>query len=603
MCTKGLGPAVVKPSAGHFTFEQGGRKSLAARSTKRARIGLIVAVLGLSMLGQVPARSDTLLPQALRGLTVPLGFGVSTFATTPGLLPTSLTFGPDGRLYVATNLGLNDGRILAFDDLGGVGGAPQIVAEGFGQLLGITFGPDGTLYAADNDTTNFVGRIQSLRDANDDGVFEARAEVLKNIPNGRHQTNGMTFGPDGHLYVANGNATDDGIECGPPDGEPCPSQEKKPWTGAILRVDPTWQDVDLQADIAVDADQAFAEDGMDDESVLVSPGYRNIYDVDFWPGDPSMIYTPMNGSDFPSSNELLFRTDVNDTKVVGQDAQGNPIHGPVIDDAGFPSCMWGPHPNNWPMPNDGHIHPENFEPESNPNSAVTDKFGECQKSQVMRPIMFFREGHNGTTGLAFERGDQFPERYDGDLFAAEWGSIWNTNGAVPTGHKLTHVDIDPETGLPERKREFMTGAIPMDVTFGPDGSMYVADMQGLIYRVVHVMDTPDTATVEITAGQFVPQVLAIPRDTSVLWVNLDTVAHNVRQQGRVLLEDPNAHEPACVTDVIASCDVIDSPGDIAPGKSYKYAFGELDGVWKYQSDTNVTDAGMQGAVIVGPVDR
>ena len=589
----------VNPSAGQFTFGHGGRKTLAARSTKRARIGIMVAVLTLSMLGQAPARSDSLLPQALRGLTVPAGFGVGTFAQTPGLLPTSLTFGPDGRLYVATILGLSDGRILAFEDLGGVGGPPQIVAEGFGQLLGITFGPDGTLYAADN--ADNKGRIQALKDTDDDGTYDQRRTVLHNIPNGRHQTNGMTFGPDGHLYVANGNATDDGIECGPPDGEPCPTEEKKPWTGAILRVNSAWDNVDLQADVAVDGDQAFAQDGMDDESVLVSPGYRNIYDVDFWPGDPSMIYTPMNGSDFPASNEPLFRVDVDNTKVVGQDAQGNPIHGPVIEDAGFPSCLYGGHPNNWPIPETsggfGHDHPETFEPENNSNSAVTDKFGECRRNEVIRPIMFFREAHNGTSGLAFERGDQFPERYDGDLFVAEWGSIWNTNGASPTGHKVTHVDIDPDTGLPERKREFLTGALPMDVTFGPDGALYVADMQGLIYRVAHVLDTPDMATVEITAGQFVPQIVTITRDMSVLWVNLDSVAHNVRQEGRVLLTE----DLACAPPITSQCETIDSPGDIQPGKSHEHQFGEDDGAWLYRSDAAPGDGA--GAVVVAPMDR
>lgn len=566
---------------------------------------LFAVALSGSLLGQTPARSDSLLPQVLRGVMVPAGFGVGTFAETPGLLPTSLTFGPDGRLYVALIQGvavgngfqvLGAGQITAFEDLGGVGDAGQVVAQGFDQLLGITFGPDGTLYAADN--VNNKGRIQALRDADADGVYELRRTVLHNIPNGRHQTNGMTFGPDGALYVANGNATDDGIECGPPDGEPCITPEVKPWTGAILRVDPSWDNVDLQKDVRVDDDPFFAEDGMDDESVLISPGYRNIYDVDFWPGDPSMIYTPMNGSDFPASNEPLFRTDVDDTEVVGQDAQGNPIEGPVIDDAGFPSCLYGPHANDFPEPNiSGHEHPESFEPEDNPNTAVTDKFGPCRKSEVMRPIAFFAEGHNGTSGLAFERGNDFPDRYDRDLFVAEWGSIWNLNGGRVTGHKVIHFDIGPD-GLVERRREFMTGAVPIDVTFGPDGSMFVADFQGLIYRVVHVMDTPDTATVEIHAGQFVPQVVAIPRSTTVLWVNLDSTAHNVRAQQRVVIADPE-NEP-----LVGPGNEIDSTGNIDPGKSHKHAFGDLDGVWKYQSTANYgTDAAMQGAIVVLPVDR
>lgn len=578
-----------------------------ARIGKRANVAFIVAALSISLLGQAPASSSEIYPQALRGLTVPAGFGAGTFAATPGFTPTSLTFGPDDRLYVtALTAGasgeLTSSSVLAFEDLGGIGGAPQVVATGLSSAMGMAFGPDGTLYVSDNPgvfTAEQKGEVIAYRDANDDGVFEERRVVLHNIPNGRHQTNGMTFGPDGMLYLANGNATDDGIECGPPDGEPCPTEEKKPWTGAILRVDPTWEDVDLQADIAVDDDPFIAANGRDDESVLVSPGYRNIYDVDFWPGDPSMIYTPMNGSDMPASNEPLFRLDVDNTEVVGTDAQGNPIHGPVIEDAGFPSCLYGPHPNNWPFPEGGfHDHPETFEPESNPNTAVTDKFGECPRDEVIRPIMFFSEAHNGTSGLAFERGDQFPKRYDGDLFVAEWGSIWNTNGAPPTGHKITHVDIDPQTGLVERKREFMTSPLPIDVTFGPDGALYVADMTGEIYRVVHVLETPDMATVEITAGQFVPQIVTITRGVSVLWVNLDTVAHNVRQQGRVTVDD----RLACVPPVTSPCERIDSPGDIDPGKSHKHEFGDDDGTWLYRSTTNATDTGV-GAVVVAPMDR
>lgn len=580
------------------------------RFGKRARIVLIAAGLTASLLGQTPASSQSSLPQAANGLTVPTGFGAGVFAVTPGFLPSSLTFGPDGRLYVATVTQDTDvtfiskGQILAFEDLGGVGGPPQIVAEGFKQLLGITFGPDGTLYATDNDTETFTGQIIALRDTNADGTYDQRRTVLQNIPNGRHQTNGMVFGEDGALYLANGNATDDGIECGPPDGAPCGSQEKKPWTGAILRVDPTWNNVDLQNNVRVDADGEFAADGMDDESVLVSPGYRNIYDVDFWPGDPSMIYTPMNGSDQPASNEPLFRTDVNDTKVVGHDASGAPIMGPVIDDAGFPSCLYGAHSNNFPVPDisegplGGHQHPETFEPGPNPNPTTIERFGPCRPDEVMRPIMFFREAHNGTTGMAFERGGEFPHRYDGDLFVGEWGSLWNLNGASPTGHKITHVDIDPETGLPERKREFMTGVLPMDVTFGPDGAMYVADMQGLIYRVVHVLETPDTATVEMVAGQFVPSIVAIPRDTSVLWVNLDTVAHNVRTQARTF------GDQVCAPPVTSNpCTEMDSPGDIPPRGSYRYDFGNTESVWKYTSTTNPTDASMQGTIVVGPTDR
>jgi plastocyanin len=152
----------------------------------------------------------------------------------------------------------------------------------------------------------------------------------------------------------------------------------------------------------------------------------------------------------------------------------------------------------------------------------------------------------------------------------------------------------------------MTGLLPMDVTFGPDGAMYVADMQGLIYRVIHVLDVPDTATIEIVAGQFVPQIVSIPRDTSVLWVNLDTVAHNVTTQAGVIANSVLPPEVvACVPEAnIGNCSEMDSPGDIPPQGSHRYDFGNTEGVWQYTSTTNFpTDATMQGTIVVGPTDR
>jgi plastocyanin len=118
------------------------------------------------------------------------------------------------------------------------------------------------------------------------------------------------------------------------------------------------------------------------------------------------------------------------------------------------------------------------------------------------------------------------------------------------------------------------------------------------------MDTPDTATVEITEGHFVPQLVVVPRSTDVLWVNLDDVPHSVRQEARVLLENTQNYQTACGAPTLPTCDSkIDSQGNIAPGKSHKHPFGDLDGVWTYGSDASPTDAQMKGAVIVAPVDR
>lgn len=579
------------------------------RRPVRLALAAVLALTSLLAVGLAPVRSHSLVPQIGQALVPPVGFGQSLYAELPpGDLATSLTFGPDGRLYVTAVQGvaagdgfsaLSAGRVYAISTVAGVlGGAPTVVASGFDQALGIVFGPDKTMYVADN--ANNAGRIQALRDTNGDGAYEQPRTVLKNVPNGRHQLNGMTFGPDGMLYAANGNATDDGIDCGPEPASPaaCPTSEMKPWTGAILRVDPAWNGVDLQKDVTVDTNGVDDPGILDDEQVLAAQGFRNIYDVDFQPGKPCTLFTPMNGSDSPASNEPLYRTDVCDTQAT-TDAAGAPAVGPRIDDAGFPSCLYGAHDNPFPTPNvGGHAHPGTLEPEDNLNPAVMAKFGPCQKDTVLKPILFFDSAHNGVSGLAFERGNNFPDRYDGALFVAEWGSMWNLNGAEASGHKITQVDLDKKSGQVTRRRTFMSGGAPMDLTFGPDGAMYVADFHGSIYRVASVQETPDSVTVEIRNGQFVPQVVAITQDMRVNWANLDTVPHNVTAVRAVIPGDPS-EEP-----VLQPGDEINSTGDIAPRASHSHQFGAETGVWVYHSTTTSTDdATMQGAVVVTPLER
>lgn len=606
------------------------------RSTsRRRRILSFVTAITAVLLPVNPAQSKDF-NQVARGITVPAGFAATVFAQAP-IVATTLTWGPapeeaataDAALHHGTLLYVGGvagnplsckgcGQVIAYGD---EPGPPAMIADGLNSVLGIAFGPDETLYVSDNfDNT---GRVLALNDTDGDGAYETQRILLKNIPNGRHQTNGLSIGPDGMLYVANGNATDDGLECGPPLGpappttlppplgdiydgtfrdKSCATREVAPWTGSILRIDTAWNNVDLQKDVRVDADAFYAEDGLDDESVLVARGFRNIYDVDFRPGAPNEIWTPMNGPDDPAGSEPIYGLSIDNEEAVGTDqATGEPIFGPVIEDAGFPSCLFDPHANPFPSPSlSAHEHPGSPEPEDNPDPAIRAAYGPCPKDEILRPRAVLKEGHEGVSGLAFERGANFPARYDGDLFIAEWGSLWNLNGGRPTGHKVIRLDVGPDGEVTGRQTEFMTSALPMDITFGPDGMMYVADMTGTIFQIRHVSDaaTPDVVTINMSNGQFVPQVLTIVRGQTVRWVNSDTVPHNIRAIQAVKLVDPTLGEPAQQPG-----NEIDSPGDIPPGGSYSFTFGDRAGVWHYHSTSLAEENSMRGTIIVLPVER
>jgi glucose/arabinose dehydrogenase len=88
--------------------------------------------------------------------------------------------------------------------------------------------------------------------------------------------------------------------------------------------------------------------------------------------------------------------------------------------------------------------------------------------------------HNASLGLTFYDGKQFPNEYDGDLFASEHGS-WNR--ATISGHEVVRVPLNKgkSTGMYE---DFLTGFLtadgkpwgrPVGVVTGKDGSLYVTD--------------------------------------------------------------------------------------------------------------------------------
>ncbi|MBL8045078.1 MAG: PQQ-dependent sugar dehydrogenase [Anaerolineales bacterium] len=212
---------------------------------------------------------------------LPPGFSLIIYAEVPG--PTSLTFGPDGRLYVASTnqvvyaLADNDGDRRAEER--------RVFARNVPIPLGLLWVED-QLYISFN--ADGDGRVAFVRDTNSDGVGERLNEVLRGLPaSGRHQNDGMALGADGYIYLGMGSACD---ACREPDNR----------SASILR---------------------FRPDGK--ELSVFARGLRNPYDVAFnTAGD-------------------LFATD-NGRDDLGQTAPVEELNWIVADgDYGYPNCYEG----------------------------------------------------------------------------------------------------------------------------------------------------------------------------------------------------------------------------------------------------------------------
>lgn len=403
--------------------------------------------------------------------TAPAGFAVTPFAELGGAA-TAIAFGPHTGDAATTRLYVTDwlnGRVVAYDHLGPAAGPPTVFADGFRNPLGVVVADDGTVFVADVEAARDgpfgerpYGRVWRVTDTDDDGSADTRDLVLGDLPNGRHNTNNLVLGTDGSLYVTNGNSTDDGVEGGQP--------EALPWTGAVLRVDQGATGLSV-----TDLDPARA---------VVATGMRNVYDVAFSPSDPTALLMTTNGvddarrNDSPPpaehvhSDDLLYAVDVADTGPVGRDhaparsGNGDKVgFQPVVDDLGFPSCLYD-------VERMGGL-----EPFDNPNPDVIERFGPCPTETVPRPIASFG-AHPSADGLAFQSTDAWGDGFTGDLFVAEFGNFF---GSDVVGHQVVRVQLDAMrvTG----QEPFLTGVTPLDVTFDDAGALYVADFTGTILRV------------------------------------------------------------------------------------------------------------------------
>jgi hypothetical protein len=191
-------------------------------------------------------------------IRVPAGFEVTYVGRVNGN-PTSITFGPDGLLYIA----IQQGTIHTMDSSGAVG----TYASGFNTPTGIAFRPGtGDLYVSSRVVNENIGGEAQISIANG-------RQVIGGLPccyTFLHSANGIAFGPDRMGYVGVGARADHGeILVGDNAGQ---QDVLHPLEASILRFHPDTGAVDVYArgfrnpyDIAWDANgQLWATDNTPD---------------------------------------------------------------------------------------------------------------------------------------------------------------------------------------------------------------------------------------------------------------------------------------------------------------------------------------------------
>ena len=435
-----------------------------------------------------------------------VGFGKSTLsgASTPNI--TTLSFGPDGRLYTASQDGTiriltversgeNNYDTVDTETLSGISSMPNHDDDGSLNtgvssrlVTGLTVAGSSTnpvIYVGSSDPR--IGAGPSGDDLNLDtnsgiitritwtGSSWDYLDLVRGLPRSEenHTANGLDLDTNTNtLYVAQGGNTNHGAPSNNFAGLP-----EVALSAAVLSIDldtignttydlPTLNDEDRPG--VNDSNDPFGGNNGQNQAVLVpggpvqvyAPGFRNPYDLEL--AQSGRLYVTDNGGNAgwgaPPSPEGPTASCTNDFSEPGQ-TEIDTLH--LVTGPGY----YGGHPN----PTRGNA--ANTFNSSNPQSPVSASNPiECDFQSVNEKSVLgsFPES---TNGLAEYTTGNFGGELAGDLLTA---SFDNT---------IYHVDIDPTTGLavsdPAPLFESV-GSLPLDLTIAAaadpfPGTVWVGD--------------------------------------------------------------------------------------------------------------------------------
>lgn len=296
---------------------------------------------------------------------------------------TSLTFGPDGKLYALRIEGVLERYTVNHAD-GTLSNKEEITIlrdkYGLRSAIGLTFDPQSTAenlivwISHDSDrmlgAPLFDGIISRLEGSN----LQNEQAVIINLPRSKkdHVTNSIAFGPDGALYISQGGASSMGAY------DPAWQRDETLLAAAVLRLDmQKLASVTLPLDVQTTANQAIINNapavsmtmsdgtynpyGSASPLTIYASGVRNAYDL-VWHTN-GQLYVPVNGSGgggstpasvpgarrpdgsfysgpvVPGTSNVIAQDDwllrVNPEKEIGYFGHPNPLRGEFVAGRGY----------------------------------------------------------------------------------------------------------------------------------------------------------------------------------------------------------------------------------------------------------------------------
>ncbi len=461
-------------------------------------------------------------------------------------LLTSLTFGPDGRLYVAEQ----EGRIRAFtlDPVSKEITAVELVAADtdLQEVFGIAFDPTDLsspppVYATNTISGfgaggaapdgSFPGKVTKI----DGAGYANKTDIITglSVSDSAHQANGLDFASDGTLYIAHGSTTNAGVNT------PLSFLFKRPevpLSAAVLVANPSAPGFD--GNITYDPPNTYGTDVdqiSGDVSVYAS-GLRNPYDI------------------IVHSNGRIYVTDNGPNFGIGPASTGCLTEGP---DPEFPDEL------NLIEAGGYYGHPNRNRGRVDPRQCIFHPSTEGSGADWTGPLTLLP---TSSDGLVEYTSDVFDNKLQGNIFYVSF-----VDGV------LGRVVLSPDgTSVVSHDPQFATGfSLPLDVTVGPDGTLYIAEYAtGAILTLEPLagdplIDTDGDGCKDKAEQGFNPGLGGL-RDPDDVWDFFDTPdASNVRDKAITIIDIF-----AVGTRFGASGDTSGDPlaGPIPPAPGYHTAF-------------------------------